>query len=166
MVHLYLIDFLKDPGPHLVDSLYSSFCSYLVDFSPVFISCDLFLLGIFPSFCSRALRCAVKLLVYVLSSFFLEELRAMRFPLSTTFIDFHKFVVPSFPWNCKKTFFFIFSLTKLSLTRALILFHVYVDFLMFLLLLKSILSPWWSEWMHGIISIVFNQLRLILSLMI
>jgi hypothetical protein len=46
--------------------------------------------------------------------------------------------MPSFPLNCKKSFFFLFfSLTKLSLTKALISFHVYVGFLLFLLLLKS-----------------------------
>ena len=50
------------------------------------MSCGLLLLGIFASYCSRAFRCAVKLLVYVLSSFFLEALRAMNFPLSALFI--------------------------------------------------------------------------------
>ena len=34
------------------------------------MSCHLLLLGIFTSFCSRAFRCAVKLLVLALSSFF------------------------------------------------------------------------------------------------
>jgi hypothetical protein len=34
------------------------------------ICCHLLLLGEFASFCSRAFRCAVKLLVYALSSFF------------------------------------------------------------------------------------------------
>jgi hypothetical protein len=100
----------------------------------------------------------------------LEELRDMRFPLSITFIVSHKFVyvLPSFPLNCKKSliFFFIFYLTKLSLTRALISFNVYVDFLLFLLLLNSILSSWWFERMHGIISIFLNPLRLVLSLII
>ena len=50
------------------------------------MSCHLLLLGIFTSFCSRAFRCAVKLLVYALFSFFLEALRAMSFPLSIAFI--------------------------------------------------------------------------------
>ena len=39
------------------------------------ISCHLLLLGLFASFCSRAFRCAVKLVVYALSSFLLEPLR-------------------------------------------------------------------------------------------
>jgi hypothetical protein len=39
---IYLVDFLKDPAPHLVDSLNSSFCFHLVDFSPEF---DPFLLS-------------------------------------------------------------------------------------------------------------------------
>ena len=50
------------------------------------ISCCLLLLGVFTSFCCRVFRCSVKLLVYALSSFFLEALRAMSFPLSTAFL--------------------------------------------------------------------------------
>jgi hypothetical protein len=53
----------------LVDSLNNSFYFHLVDFSPEFVSCHLLLLGEFASFCSRAFRCAVKLLVYARSSF-------------------------------------------------------------------------------------------------
>ena len=30
------VDFLKEPAPGLVDSLYGCFCFYLVDFSPKF----------------------------------------------------------------------------------------------------------------------------------
>ena len=55
------------------------------------MSCHLLLLGIFTSFCSRAFRCAVKLLVYALFSFFLEALRAMSFSLTIAFIVSHKF---------------------------------------------------------------------------
>ena len=66
---MYFIDFLKEPAPGFVDSLYSSFCFYLVDSSPEFISCSLFPLEVFASFCSRAFRCAVKLLVYAFSNF-------------------------------------------------------------------------------------------------
>jgi hypothetical protein len=49
--------------------------------------------------------CAVKLLVYALSSYFLEAVRAMSFPLSTAFIESHKFgyVVASFSLNSKKS---------------------------------------------------------------
>jgi hypothetical protein len=32
----YFVDFLKKPALGLVDSLYSSFCFHLVDFSPEF----------------------------------------------------------------------------------------------------------------------------------
>jgi hypothetical protein len=53
------------------------------------ISCLLFLLGEFASFCSRYFRFAVKLLMHVFSSFFLESLRAMRFPLRFVFIVSH-----------------------------------------------------------------------------
>jgi hypothetical protein len=55
------------------------------------ISCLLLLLGEFASFCFRAFRCAVKLLLYALSSFFLVALRAMSFPLRTAFIVSNKF---------------------------------------------------------------------------
>jgi hypothetical protein len=37
-----IVDFLKEPAPGLVDSLYSSFCFYYVDFNPEF---DYFLLS-------------------------------------------------------------------------------------------------------------------------
>jgi hypothetical protein len=81
------------------------------------VSCHLLLLGEFASFCSRAFRCAVKLLVYAFSSFFLEALRAMSFPLWTVFIVSHKFgyVVALFSLNSKQTSisFFLYSLTKL-----------------------------------------------------
>ena len=94
------------------------------------ISCHPFLLGKFASF-----RCAVKLLVYAFSSFFLEALRAMSFPLSTAFIMSHKFgyVVPSFSLNSKKSLlsFIISSLTTLSLSRALFSYHVNVCLLLF-----------------------------------
>jgi hypothetical protein len=56
----------------------------------------------------------------------------------------HKFgyVVPSFSLNYKKSLisFFMFSLTKLSLSRALFSIHVYVSFLVSLLLLKTSLN--------------------------
>ena len=39
---IYLVDFLKEPSPVFVDSLYSSFCFYLVDNSTEF---DYFLLS-------------------------------------------------------------------------------------------------------------------------
>ena len=97
----------------MVDSLYSSFCFHLVDFSPEF---DYFLQSIlfneFASFCSRVFRCAVKLLVYALSSFFLEALGAMGFPLSMAFIVSHKFkyVVASFSLNSKMSLISLFLL--------------------------------------------------------
>ena len=78
--------------------------------------------------------------MYALSSFYLEALRAMNFPLRNAFIMSHIFgyVVASFSLNSKKSLiaFFISSLTKLSLSRGLFSFHVYVGFLEVLLLLK------------------------------
>jgi hypothetical protein len=56
----------------------------------------------------------------------------------------HKFeyVVASFSLNSKVCNFFISSLTKLSLTRVLFSFYVYVSFLLFMLLLKISLILW------------------------
>jgi hypothetical protein len=42
---------------------------WLISALSLIISCCLLLLGVFASFCSRASRCFVKLVVYVLSSF-------------------------------------------------------------------------------------------------
>jgi hypothetical protein len=77
--------------------------SWLVSALSLIISYSLLLLGICASFCSRALRCAVKLLVCYLFNFFMEAFRAMSFPLRTAFIVSHKFayVVPSFSLNLK-----------------------------------------------------------------
>jgi len=103
--------------------------TWLISALRLIISC-LLLLGVFAFFCSRAFRCAFKLLIYALSCFFLQALRAMSFPLSTAFIVSHTFgyVLPSFSLNSKKSLisFFISSLTRLSLSRALFNFPVYV----------------------------------------
>ena len=82
----------------MVDSLSSPFYFHLVDFIPKFISFSLLLLCEFAYFYSRASICAVSLLVYALSSFFVEALRAMGFPFRTAFIVSQKFgcVVASF----------------------------------------------------------------------
>jgi hypothetical protein len=89
--------------------------TWLISALSLIISCHLLLLDEFASFCSRAFRCAVKLLVYALYSFSFEALRAMSFPPRTSFILSHKFgyVVVSFSLNSKKSSisFFIFSLT-------------------------------------------------------
>jgi len=139
--------------------------TWLISALSLIISCILLLLGVFASFCSRAFRCAVKLLIYALSSFFLQALRAMSFPLSTAFIVSHKFgyVVPSFSLNSKTSLIslFISFLTRLSLSRALFNFRVYVGFLP-LLLLKTSFSPWWSDRTHGIISVFLYLLRPVL----
>ena len=115
----YHVDFLKQPAPGLVDSLYSSFVStWLISVLSLIVSCLLFLLGEFASFCSRAFSCAVKLLLYPLSSFLLEAFKAISSPLRTAFIVSHKFgyVVASFSLNSKMSLisFFISYLTELS----------------------------------------------------
>ena len=63
--------------------------TWLISALSLIISYRLLLLGEFASFRSRASRCAVRLLVYALSSFFLEALRAMSFPLRNAFIVSH-----------------------------------------------------------------------------
>ena len=82
------------------------------------ISCLLLLLGELASFCSRAFRCVIKLLVYALYIFLLEALRAMSFPPSTDFIVSQRFgyVVPSFSLNSKKSLisFFISNFVNLD----------------------------------------------------
>jgi hypothetical protein len=60
--------------------------TWLISALSLIISCHLLRLGIFASFCSTAFSCAVKLLVYALSSFFSEALRAVSFHLSTAFM--------------------------------------------------------------------------------
>ena len=138
-------------------SLYISVSTWLISALSLNISCHLLLLGEFASFCSRVFRCAVKLLVYALSSFFLEALRALRFPLRNTFIVSHKFgnVVASFSLNSKKSLisFFTSSLTKVLLSRMLFNFQVNVGFLLLMLLLKISLSLWWTDRMHEIMSV-------------
>jgi len=68
------------------------------------------------------------------------------FPPTTACIVSHKFgyFLPSFSLNSKKSLisFFISSLSTLSLSKELFNFQVYVSFLLFLLLLKTSLSPW------------------------
>ena len=80
--------------------------TWLISLLSLNISCHLFLLGEFPSFCSRAFSCVVNLVVCALSSFFLEAFRAMRFPLIVS----HNFgyVVASF------SFLFFLSLSRKS----------------------------------------------------
>jgi hypothetical protein len=79
--------------------------TWLISPLSLIISCYLLLLDEFASFFSRAFRCVVKLLGCALSSFFLEVLRAMSFPLRNSFIVSYKFgyVVASFSLNSKKS---------------------------------------------------------------
>ena len=80
-----------------------------------------------------------------LFGFFLEAFIALSFPLRTAFIVSHKFgyVVASFSLNSKESLisFFISSLTKISLRRVLLGFHVNFGFGLFMFLLKISLIP-------------------------
>jgi hypothetical protein len=94
----------------------------------------------------------------------MKILNAMKFLLNTSFIVSHEFghVGSSISLNSIKVFdFFISSLTKLSWSRVLFIFHEYVDFLLFLVLFKSSLSLWCSDRMHGIISIFLYLLSVL-----
>jgi hypothetical protein len=84
--------------------------TWLISALSLIISCCLLLLDKFASFCSRAFRCAVKLLVCALSSFVLEAPRIMNCFLRTAFIVFYKFgyVVASFSLNPKKSLISLF----------------------------------------------------------
>jgi hypothetical protein len=63
--------------------LYSSLYFYLMNFSPEFdYFLHLLLLGGFASFCSRAFRCAVQMIIQALANFFMKVLNAVNFPLS------------------------------------------------------------------------------------
>ena len=111
--------------------------------------------------CQAASVCSLYLFYFIF--LFLEALRAMSFPLRNAFIVSHKFgyVFASFSLSSKKSLisFFIHFLTKVSLRRVLFSFHLNVDFLLFMLLLKISLIPWWSDKMHVTISIFFYLLR-------
>jgi hypothetical protein len=80
--------------------------------------------------------------------------------LTTIFIVPHKFgyVVPSILYNSKKSLisFFIFSLTKLSLRKALLSFLVYVGFLLFMLLSNNSLSLWCSDSYMGLFQLLLS----------
>ena len=140
--------------------------TWLISVLSLIISCHLLLLDVFVSFYYSAFRCTVKLVVYALTSFFLEALRTMSFSLSTSLIVSHKFGCALLPFslNSKKSLIFVFipSLTKVSLRRVLFCFHVNVGFVLFMLFLKMSLSPWWSERMYGIISIFLYLLSPVL----
>jgi hypothetical protein len=57
---IHLVDFLKEPTPGLVNSLYCSVSTWLISALSLNISCHLLLLGEFASFCSRDFRCQAR----------------------------------------------------------------------------------------------------------
>jgi len=91
-------------------ALFSLFLNLLTSSLSLIISCLLLLLGMFTSFCSWAFICTFKLLVWVLSHFFMEGLSAMNFSLSITFIMPRKFgyAMPLFSLNCRKSLISLF----------------------------------------------------------
>jgi hypothetical protein len=117
------------------------------------ISCYLCHLGMLASFCSRAVRCAAKLLILDISNFLLEAIGALKFPLNTAFFVSYKFgyVVPSVPLKSRKSLisFFLCSLTQISLIRV-IQFPRVCRFSS-VLLLKFSFNPWWSDKIQGIV---------------
>jgi len=139
----------------LILSMVLFFSTWLISALSLIISCLLLLQGVFASFCSRAFRCAVKLLIYDLSCFFLQVLRTMSFPLSTALIVSHTcgYVVPSFSLNSKKSLisFFISSLPRLSFS---ILDHPFIPGL----------KPNWSWWVIILMCSCIHFARFLLSI--
>ena len=82
-----LLIFLKEPSPFFMILCIVLLVSIWFISSLVWIFATVYSasVGVFVSFGSRTFRCIVKLLVYALSSFFLETLRALSFPLTTAF---------------------------------------------------------------------------------
>ena len=74
---------------HLLSLLILSIVSFVSIW--LILALSLALLEECGSFCSRAFRCAVKLLVYDLSSLFTRALSGIYFPLSTAFVLSYKF---------------------------------------------------------------------------
>jgi len=76
---------------------------WLISALSLIISCHLLLLGEFASFSSKAIYLCCQAAYVALSSYLLEALRAMSFPLRNAFIVSHKFgyVVASFSLNSK-----------------------------------------------------------------
>jgi hypothetical protein len=91
------------------------FSTWLILVPSLIIPCLLLLLGVFSSFCSRAFRCDVNLLLHAVCNFFMEALSAMISPPSSAVIVSCRvaYVVPSFSLNSKKSIisFFIYFLT-------------------------------------------------------
>ena len=109
---IYVVDFLKEPAPGLVDFfllvLFAS--TWLISALSLIVSCSLLLVCEFVFFSFRASRYAVRLLVYALSSFLFNSLKAMIFPLWTALIVSQKFgyVVASFSLNSKRSLISLF----------------------------------------------------------
>jgi hypothetical protein len=121
-ISIFFFFFLKELSPGLVDSLYSFFVSTWLNSALILIISCCVLFSLFDSFCSRAFRCAVKLLVYALSSFFLEKLRAMSFPLRTAPIVSCNFgyVVHSLSLNSKKSLISVFLLDQVIIVYSVL----------------------------------------------
>ena len=100
-----LLIFFKEPASGFVDCRVCFVSIWLISALSLIISCHVLLLGVFVPFSSIAFRCAITLLVYAVSSFILEALKVMSFPLSTDSIVSHNFghVVPSFSLNSEKS---------------------------------------------------------------
>ena len=117
---------------------------------------------VFAYFYSRVFRCVVKFLMWSHPCPTLV-LSGMNFPFS---IVTHKsgYDVSTFSLHSRKSLipFFISSMSKLSLSKQLYSFHVFVGFLLFLLLLRNSCRPQWSDRIHGIISIFLYLLRSVL----
>lgn len=175
-----LVIFLKELTL-FIDSLYFSLCFYFIDLSLQFYY---FLLPIslaVPRFWYQDFSYVVKFLVWDIMEtfFFIQILSAMKFPLSTAFIVFHKFgyAVYSLLLIFRKSlisfwFPFLFSPLPLSfdflffplsvLTPCVILQRVVHFFLFCKFSVVSVvdLQLLCSDRMQGVISFFLNLLRL------
>ena len=130
-----LLNFLKEPIPCFIDSLYCSLflnIYYWFQLSVYFLL--LIPLGCICFFFFYSFLVCVKLLVRDLFNFFMMALSAMNFPLATISIVLHKFgcLLPLLSLNSRKFYFFIFALTQLLFNKELFKFHQFVGFLLLL----------------------------------
>jgi hypothetical protein len=111
------------------------------------------------------------LLVWNLSNFIMKALSAMNFPLSTAFIVSQSFgyAVSSFSLISRKSLISLFlSWPNYHWVEScLVSMSMWASWfccccLVLVLLLESSLSSWWSDRIHGIMSIFLYLLRLVL----
>lgn len=87
---------------------------------------------------------------------------ATNFPLETSFASSHKFWHVVFPFLFLSTLSIDFFFDPLIVQECVVYFHIYVNFLVFFLLLTFHFLPFWSEKIADVIWVFSNVLRLVL----